>query len=434
MQILTIRPLKMIFFFAMPFFFTACSKKSGTDSPVAGLPPIVNSMSPISGGVGTIITLQGVNFDNDASKDIVTVNGVPATVLNATNTEIKVMVPVTTSGFVELKTPSGSDKTKTFTYIISAVTAGSQVTTGGGVYSFASYWNNGTMYNLTDGTSNAAALGATTLGPDFLVVGQEFYGGNNIAKIWKNGIATSLASLSNKSSATCIATSGNDIFIGGFINPGNYKIATVWKNGVANSLTGGTSDAQINGIAVSGTDVYACGYETGTNGKTIAKVWKNGVGTNLTTGQYFAGANGITISGSDVLVAGYETSANFGDGNYGILWKNGSPNYLLAPPYNTYANAITVSGIDVYVVGHYYDSNTPASKSGMWKNGVFNYPSSGGDLTAVVLDGVAVYVAGYGYAGGDPAAGWIPKYWKNNTEYTLTDNTKRGIASAIIYK
>jgi IPT/TIG domain len=417
------------------FFFVACSKSSPESSDTNAPLPIVNSIVPVSGGVGTILTIYGNNFSRTATENIVSVNGVTASVLKATETELQVMVPVTTSGIVLVKTLSGSANGPIFNYLISPIVTITQNSSSAGGYTVASYWTNGILYNITGGTTNAGANGIATSGTDFLIAGYEFTGAYGIAKIWKNGIATSLAASTTHSAATCIATAGNDIYVGGYVINAGKKIATVWKNAVASALTNGAFDAVINAIAVSGNDIYVCGYETdGT--KMVAKFWKNGIATRLTTGPYESVANGITISGSDVLIAGYEKSAFTGNGCTGIIWKNGIASSLPATPHNTFANAVTVSGNDTYIAGHYYHIYNNVDVGGMWKNGFFNntYTGTVTDIKAITVLANNVYVVGYGYNIPGAFGTAIAKLWKNNIETNLTDATKSAIASAIIVK
>src|SRR5687768_9922173 len=56
--------------------------------------PVINSFSPASGPVGTIVTLSGANFSPVASNNIVYFGAVKATVIDATNTSITVSTPV----------------------------------------------------------------------------------------------------------------------------------------------------------------------------------------------------------------------------------------------------------------------------------------------------------------------------------------------------
>jgi hypothetical protein len=55
--------------------------------------PVINSFSPVSGPVGTIVTLSGANFNPVASDNIVYFGAVKAAVINATSTSVTISVP-----------------------------------------------------------------------------------------------------------------------------------------------------------------------------------------------------------------------------------------------------------------------------------------------------------------------------------------------------
>ncbi|HEX7905243.1 MAG TPA: FG-GAP-like repeat-containing protein [Chitinophagaceae bacterium] len=60
---------------------------------VFGFPPVITSVSPQSGAVGTIVTITGTNFGPTAGENIVHFGGAKATVMAATATSITVRVP-----------------------------------------------------------------------------------------------------------------------------------------------------------------------------------------------------------------------------------------------------------------------------------------------------------------------------------------------------
>ncbi|HEY4149249.1 MAG TPA: IPT/TIG domain-containing protein [Chitinophagaceae bacterium] len=63
-------------------------------------PPQVNSLSPLSGPVGTTLTITGNNFDPSADQNVVYLGAVQGKVLNATKTQLQVSVPAGASGQV----------------------------------------------------------------------------------------------------------------------------------------------------------------------------------------------------------------------------------------------------------------------------------------------------------------------------------------------
>lgn len=392
--------------------------------------PVIDSIIPNNGGVGTIITIKGTNLLNTTGDNPITINRVKVSILQSSPTALQVMVPVTRTGPVTMATASGQASGPVFTYARSAIVAvrEDQSLTGG--YGIAAYWSGGKLYPLTGGNSNAEAHGVATSGSDFLVVGHEYNGGSRIAKIWKNGVGTAIGPAIGFSDALCIDTAGNDIYIGGCVTNGAQKIATIWKNNVATYLTDGTNDAVVNAVAISGSDVYACGYES--NGSvTVAKYWKNGTATALTSGQYNGSANDITIAGGAVLIVGYQGISGY---RYNaLLWNNGVPVVLPVDQYSGYANSIAILGGNTQIGGHYYHSFDIGAIGGIWTNGSFSvqYSFHSTDINSVVIDGTDVYAAGTGYGTRNVL---VAKYWKNNDEVILNDASKGGVANDIIVR
>ena len=68
-------------------------------APVPAPPaPTVTSISPKSGSVGSSVTITGTGFNTTSSNNIVTFDGVRATIISATSTQIVVTVPYGTTG------------------------------------------------------------------------------------------------------------------------------------------------------------------------------------------------------------------------------------------------------------------------------------------------------------------------------------------------
>ena len=73
---------------------TVISASNFTVTPlVSSTSPTISGFTPVSGNVGTVVTITGTNFNTVASANIVKFNGVAATVTSATNTQITVSVP-----------------------------------------------------------------------------------------------------------------------------------------------------------------------------------------------------------------------------------------------------------------------------------------------------------------------------------------------------
>ncbi len=83
--------------------------------------PVIQSVTPTSGPVGTPVTITGLNFDPTASNNNLSFNGTSAIITSATTTEIKTTVPLGAStGPISLTTPTGTASGGTFTVVLSA--------------------------------------------------------------------------------------------------------------------------------------------------------------------------------------------------------------------------------------------------------------------------------------------------------------------------
>ncbi|MBX2923721.1 MAG: IPT/TIG domain-containing protein [Chitinophagaceae bacterium] len=69
---------------------TGCKKNKEEKTPAA---PVISSFSPDKGQHGDIITISGTNFSTVPAENSITFNGVAATIVSATSTELKVSVP-----------------------------------------------------------------------------------------------------------------------------------------------------------------------------------------------------------------------------------------------------------------------------------------------------------------------------------------------------
>lgn len=103
-------------------------------------PPIVTSLSPASGTMGTQVTIIGQNFSATPANNIVTFNGVSAMVTNSTTTTITVTAPGSSTGAVAVKVGTQTAVNQpTFTYVSPPVVSGLSPTTGA----------NGTVMTIT---------------------------------------------------------------------------------------------------------------------------------------------------------------------------------------------------------------------------------------------------------------------------------------------
>ncbi|RYE30605.1 MAG: hypothetical protein EOP42_11970 [Sphingobacteriaceae bacterium] len=93
-----------------------------THQPPAPRQITISSISPASGTAGMVVAITGTNFGTDSAVVKVFFKGVPALVQSVTNTEIKAVVPVTSSGNVLVTIGNQASTEVAFTYLIPQIT------------------------------------------------------------------------------------------------------------------------------------------------------------------------------------------------------------------------------------------------------------------------------------------------------------------------
>ena len=352
----------------------------------------IDSISPTQGLPNDTIIIKGVNFNANASDNLVKFNNDLATIILVSKDSLIVIAPLNgTTGPVTVTAGGNTATGPVFTYLDSVDVYAA--VRGDGVI----YWKNDEEFFLSPVQNNTGgAFAITKSGSDVFVAGY----GNRVPGIWKNGVETVLPVFSTVvgGTAKAMAISGNDIYIGG--SDGSTPV--YWKNGVENTLPPIVNGfGFVNAIAVKGNDIYAAGYASNSIGELLL-FWKNGVETILgTKGIVEIGATSIALSGSDVYVCGTDS----GNAAY---WKNGVKVSLPKSSDLAYANAIAVSGNDVYVVG---DDGGDAV---YWKNEIrflLPYASYAGSGTSITIYQSDVYIGG--------EDGMNTVYWKNGIEHHL---------------
>ncbi|HLK29661.1 MAG TPA: IPT/TIG domain-containing protein [Puia sp.] len=372
--------------------------------------PTITSISPDSGGTGTLVTINGTNFKTTVAGNTVKFNGVAATVQTATATVLTVLAPSgASSGAVTVTTSDGTATGPVFTYTVDVYVVG-QGNSGWG------YWKNGAFTALPSNCVEAWSIFVD--GADVYIAGAD--GNTGGPAYWKNGTAVDLPMTAghNGGRARSVFVDGTDVYVAGwdFVNGAN-SLPRCWKNGVAMnvSLSSGNISAGlpvvigiIYKVVVSNGDVYLAGSQSPFSGNQVATYWKNGTPTPLTNGTNVSEAYDLFVSGSDLYV-----TAN--DGVSSKYWKNGVATVLNTPgSFSAYPTGIYVSGTDVYVSGYYRDV------AKYWKNGTMvdltttaNNPISNESATGVTGLGSDIYICGNYLSKGDG-------YWKNGTFTSLS--------------
>ena len=167
--------------------------------------------------------------------------------------------------------PKPAAKLDTGVYIIGDVV--------GGPSSGPVLWKNGVATRL-DSISLYNLVAIAINGNDLYTAGWIFTPVVGTATYWKNGILTKITDGSADAEAYDIDVSGNNVYVAGYVSTGTAaqnsvtSLAAYWKNGVLTTLAN-AGPSYAYKIIVSGTDVYVLGYIT--KNKPLAVYWKNGV-------------------------------------------------------------------------------------------------------------------------------------------------------------
>ncbi len=295
-----------------------------------------------------------------------------------------------------------------------------------GTRKIACYWKDGAKTDLTDpgptdSNGEAEAQAIFVDGENIYVAG--FYkddsGGQYVASYWKNGSITDLTDGSTDAKAYALyVVSGPDVYVAGYYNSGAKRQAAYWVNssGNLNNLDddGAGNHSEARAIFVAG-DVYTAGYYfdaarnqpaywTGTS-RTILPV---GGGGN------FGEARDVAVLGGTVYVSGQYT--DFGSGQVrAVYWISGvkQPD-LPTSSYPALAFSIFTEGGSIYVAGRYGVPFMPTQ----WQDGTredLPFDTNGTARSAYVSDG-DVHVAGDNQPGGVFDA----VYWRNGVKTNLT--------------
>ncbi|MCU0436618.1 MAG: IPT/TIG domain-containing protein [Raineya sp.] len=435
-----------------------CGNKNNPDPQK----PTISGISPLTGSVGTPVTITGTNFSATLANNVVKFNGTDATITAVTTTSLSVTVPqgATTGKITVIVAGQTATSNDDFTITSSASdpTIASFTPTSGGVnttvtitgtnFSATASANivkfNGVTATVTTATETSITttvptnantgkitvevagktatstndFTVTSLAKDVYISGNYFNGTKGVAGYWKNGVANELP---NGSTTTGIVVSGSDVHVVGYeyVPTQNRDFAKYWKNGVVTALPSNSNGSRAVSMFISGSDVYVAGYEKIIN-NTAAVYWKNGVKTTLSVNGSNAEATAIYVSGTDVHVVGKEN-------NVGKYWKNGTA--IAVGGINAQYTSIYVSGNDVYIGGYEYNGTYSVAK--YWKNGVATSLTAGtvghGYVTAITVVGNDVHTVGYEFNGSKDVA----KYWKNTVLTNLSDGTKNSYARAL---
>ena len=390
-------------------------------------PSQISNITPTTGGYNTQVTITGSNFLSTPEANVVTFNGLAATVTAASATSLTVKVPARAGSGAVLV--NGVAAGVGFKYVSDVFVAG-QVGDAAGKWR-ATLWKNGVPTTLSGPGQHTYANKIFVLNDDVYIAGYRHIVTFGVARWWKNGTEMPLSDDLHFSSAEGIQVVGNDVYIVGHEgNSAGKSVARYWKNGDPVDIADGTAGVSLSGIAVNGQDVYVVGNSLHTNGNTVATFWKNGVPNQLTSGVSFAWS--IFVFGNDVYTTGSIRNTGPGIG-FVSSWKNTTAT-LLSPGLDGGAGRdIVVVGNDVYIAG--IERNIKhIGVAKYWKNGAPVALTDGAfeaGANAIDVLGDDVYVTGYEYNASGVS---IAKLWKNGVSLPITDGGYFAIANAIVVR
>jgi hypothetical protein len=427
-------------------------------------PPVaeVTAITPASALPNSVVAITGKDFSAVFSENTVSFNGKDALVLNASSTQLNVVVPalavtgpvtVTVRGKQAMNQPAFTvEKFPSIINNISPLLGGyNTVVTITGSNFLAIPTDNTVTFNGVLATvqsvtatsltvkvperagSGQVIINGVTTGagftyiPDVYIVGHIFdKDGNARATYWKNGIPTTLGAAGQSTQGLDIAVAGDDIYVTGFKNLPSFSVARWWKNGTEMLLSDDKYPSSAEAILISGNDLYIAGQEGISLTKSVAKYWKNGTPVTLTDGTAITYATGIGVNGQDIYVSGHSLDAGT---SFATYWKNGTPHHLST--INSYGWSMFLSGSDIYVTGSERNLVPGIGFVTYWKNDVISRISPGLSSSAgrdIVVSGNDVYVAGME----DNAKYFrVAKYWKNGFPVSLSDGSSDAFANAI---
>lgn len=245
----------------------------------------------------------------------------------------------------------------------------------GSVLNVPTLWVDGTAQPLSPASGpHDAATGVAVFNGSAHVVGSRRHPdtGEDVAMYWHEGSVQALSNGMSDAMAIGVFVDASGVYIAGEMD----GKAVCWHDGVLEELTDGTTSAAAFDIQVENGVVYVCGAEENEEGILQACLWVNGVKSMLTLNG--GSANALHVVDGTVYVVG-RTSLTPGDDGVSTYWVDGNSSMTYHPPevlfVSSLGSGIWFDGTSVHTVSTLYGHDN--GSTGMHANNTSSAVSTG---------------------------------------------------------
>jgi len=434
------------------------------NTPVSIIPPIINTITPASGPVGTLVTITGTNLTNPTA---ITVGGVAAIPISNTGTSLVAMVmPGSVTGAVTVTTAGGKVTGPNFTV---TPTKYPSVQQGGKLVGTTIIGKSDQGYSLSVSADGNTAIVGGNWDNNYLGAAWVFIRTGNVwAQQGNKLVGTGYIGAAYQGNAVAISADGNTAIIGGPGDNGGQgaiwvftRSGSVWTQ-QGNKLVGTGNIGNANqgtslSVSADGNTIITGGNMDNNNQGAAWVFTRNGTvwtqqGNKLTgTGSIGAANQGIAVSmsadGNTAIVGGNGDKSNQGAvwiySRTGNVWSQqgtklvGSGNSGAA--YQGSSVAISADGNTVIEGGYWDNSNMGAawiftSNGSIWAQQGNKLVGSGtagnsyqGRSVSISADGGTAIIGGVG-DNNNMGAAWV--YYRTSNTWAQQGNKLTGTGSS----